>query len=152
MVLWRRIRPSRLTPKKYVLIIIGDWNAKVGSQEIPGVTGNLGLGVQNEVRQRLTELWQEKTLVITNTLFQQHKRWVYTRTTQDGQYHLNWLYSLLPRWRSSIQSAKTGQGADCGSDHNSLLPNSDLNWRKEGKPLDHSGMIYIKSLMIIQWK
>ena len=152
MVLWRRIRPSRLTPKKYVLIIIGDWNAKVGSQEIPGVTGKLGLGIRNEAGQRLIEFCQENALVITNTLFQQHKRRLYTRTPPDGQYHLNWLYSLLPRWRSSIQSAKTGQGADCGSDHDSLCQNSDLNWRKEGKPLDHSGMIYIKSLMIIQWK
>ena len=63
-----------LTPKKDVLFIIGDWNAKVRSQEIPGVTGKFGLGVQNEARQRLTEFCQENTLVIKNTLFQQHKR------------------------------------------------------------------------------
>ena len=63
-----------LTPKKDVLFIIGDWNAKVGSQEIPGVTGWFGLGVQNEAAQRLTEFCQENTLVIANTLFQQHKR------------------------------------------------------------------------------
>ena len=63
-----------LTPKKDVLFIIGDWNAKVGSQEIPGVTGKFGLGVQNEAGQKLTEFCQENTLVITNTLFQQHKR------------------------------------------------------------------------------
>ena len=63
-----------LTPKKDVLFIIGDWNAKVGSQEIPGVTGKFGLGVQSEAGQRLTEFCQENTLVIANTLFQQHKR------------------------------------------------------------------------------
>ena len=62
-----------LTPKKDVLVIIGDWNAKVGSQEIPGVKGKFGLGVQNEAGQRLMELCQENTLVIANTLFQQHK-------------------------------------------------------------------------------
>ena len=63
-----------LTPKKDVLFIIGDWDAKVGSQEIPGVTGKFGLGVENEAGQRLKEFCQENTLVITNTLFQQHKR------------------------------------------------------------------------------
>ena len=63
-----------LTPKKDVLFIIGDWNAKVGSQETPGVTGNFGLGVQNEARQRLIEFCQENALVIANTLFEQHNR------------------------------------------------------------------------------
>ena len=67
-----------LTSKKDVLFIIGDWNAKVGSQEIPGVTGKFTLGVQNEAGQRLTEFCQENTLVIANTLFQQHKRRLYT--------------------------------------------------------------------------
>ena len=63
-----------LTPPKNVLFIIGDWNAKVGSQETPGVTGKFGLGVQNEAGQRLIEFFQENALVIANTLFQQHKR------------------------------------------------------------------------------
>ena len=67
-----------LTPKKDVLFIIGDWNAKVGSQEIPGVTCKFGLGVQNEAGQRLIEFCQENALVIANTLFQQHKRRLYT--------------------------------------------------------------------------
>ena len=67
-----------LTPKKDVLFIIGDWNAKVGSQEIPGVMGKFGLGVQNEARQRLTEFCQENALVRANTLFQQHKGGLYT--------------------------------------------------------------------------
>ena len=66
-----------LIPQKYVLFITGDWNAKVGSQEIPGVTGKFGLGVQNEARQRLIGFCQENTLVIENTLFQQHKRRFY---------------------------------------------------------------------------
>ena len=69
-----------LTPKKDVLFIIGDLNAKVGSQEIPGVTGKFGLGVQNEAGQRLSEFCQKNTLVMANTLFQQHKRRHYTQT------------------------------------------------------------------------
>ena len=68
----------KLTPKKDVLFIIGDWNAKLGSQETPGVTGKFGLGVQNEAGQRLIEFCQENALVIANTLFQQHKRRLYT--------------------------------------------------------------------------
>ena len=74
-----------LTPKKDVLFI-GDWNAKVGSQETPGVTGKFGLGMQNEAGQRLNEYCQEKALVIANTLFQQHKRRLYTWTSSDGQH------------------------------------------------------------------
>ena len=75
-----------LTPKRDVLFIIGDGNAKVGSQEIPGVTGISGLGVQNEAGKRLTEFCQENALVISNTLFQQHKRRLYTWTSPDGQH------------------------------------------------------------------
>ena len=75
-----------LTPQKDVLVIIGDWNAKVGSQEIPGVTGKFGLGVQNEVGQRLTEFCQENALVKANIPFQQHKRRLYTWTSPDSQY------------------------------------------------------------------
>ena len=68
-----------LTPKKDVLFIIEDWNAKIGSQETPGVTGKFGLGVQNEAGQRLIDFCQENALVIANTLFQQHKRQIYIR-------------------------------------------------------------------------
>ena len=75
-----------LTPKKDVLFIIGDWNAQVGSQEIPGVTGKFGLGVPNEAGHRLSEFCQENTLIIANTLFQQHKRRLYTWILPDGQY------------------------------------------------------------------
>ena len=75
-----------LTPKKDVLLITGDWNAKVGSQETPRVTGKFGLGVQNEAGQRLIEFCQENALVMANTLLQQHKRRLCTWTSPDGQY------------------------------------------------------------------
>ena len=75
-----------LIPKKDVLFIIEDWNVKIGSQEIPGVTGKFGLGVQNEAGQRLTKFCQENTLVIGNTLLQQHKRRLYMWISPDGQY------------------------------------------------------------------
>ena len=75
-----------LTRKKDVLFIIGDWNAKVGSQETPGVTGKFGLGILNEAGQRLIEFCQENALVITNTHLQQHKRRLYTWTSPDGQH------------------------------------------------------------------
>ena len=117
-----------LTPQKDVLFILQDWNVKIGSQEIPGVTGKFGLGVQNEAGQRLIEFCHENALVIANTLFQQHKRRLYTRTSPDGQYRNQIDYILCSqRWRSSIQSAKTRLGADCGSVMNYLLPNSGLN-------------------------
>ena len=79
-------RPSRtkIKKKKDVLFIIWDWNAKVGSQEIPGVTGKFGLGAQNEAGQRLTEFCQENTLVIPNTLFQQHESPPYTWISSEG--------------------------------------------------------------------
>ena len=89
MVLWRPTRPSRTNTKKKkknVLFIIGDWNAKVGSQEKPGKTGKFGLGVQNEAGQRVKYFFQENMLVIANTLFQQPKRKLYTWTSPDGQY------------------------------------------------------------------
>ena len=82
-----------LTPKKDVLFIIGDWNAKIGTQGIPGVTDKLGLGVQNEAGQRLIEFSQENTLVIANTLFQQHERRLHTCTSPDGQHqnHIDYI-------------------------------------------------------------
>ena len=91
-----------LTSKKDVLFIIGDWNAKVGSEETPGITGKFGLGVWNETGQRLIEFCQENALVITNTRFQQHKRRLYTWTSPDGQ-HQNQIDNILcsQRWRNS---------------------------------------------------
>ena len=117
-----------LMPKEDVLFIIGDWNAKVGSQEIPGVTGKFDLGVQNEAGQRLTEFCQENALVIANTLFQQHKRRLYTWTSPDGQYR-NQIDCILcsQRWRSSIEPAKKDQELTVAQIMSSLLPNSDLN-------------------------
>ena len=103
----------KLTPKKDVLFIIGDLNAKVGSQETPGVTGKIGLGMRNEAEQRLIEFCQENALVIANPLFQQHKRRLYIWTSPDGQHQNQMDYILCrQRWRRSIQSKKTRQGAD----------------------------------------
>ena len=97
-----------LTPKKDVLFIIWDWNAKVGSQETPGVTGKFGLGMQNEAGERLIEFCQENALVIANTLFQQHKRRLYTWTSSAGQHRNQIDYILCSqRWRSAILATKT---------------------------------------------
>ena len=102
-----------LTPIKDVLFIIYKRNAKVGSQELPGVTGKFGLGVQNEAGQRLKEFCQKNAQVIANALFQQHKKRFYTWTSPDGQYQKQIDYILCSQlWRSSIQSAKTRPGAD----------------------------------------
>ena len=124
-----------LTPKKHVLFTIGDWNAKVGSQELPRVTGKFGVGVQNEEGHRLLEFCQENTLVIANTFFQQHKRRLYTWTSSDGQYWNQIDYILFGRiWRRSIQLAKTRSGADCGSDNELLIAKFRLKLKKVGKP------------------
>ena len=109
-----------LTPKKDVLFIIGDWNAKVGSQETPGVTDKFGLGMQNEAGQRLIEFCQKNALVI-QTPSSNNAR-LYTWTSADGQHQNQIDYILCSqRWRSSIQSTKTRPGADCGSDHELLI-------------------------------
>ena len=92
-----------LTPKKHVLFIIRDWNAKVGSQETPGVTRKFGLGMWNEAGQRLVEFCQDNALVIANTFFQQHKTRLYTWTSPFGQQGNQIDYTLCSqRWRSSI--------------------------------------------------
>ena len=93
----------------------------------------IGLGILNEAGQRLTEFCQENALVIANTLFQQHKRRLYTWTSPDGQHRYETDYILCSqRWRSSIQSAKTRPGADCGSDHEHLIAKFRL-MKKVGK-------------------
>ena len=117
---------------------LGDWNAKVESQETPWVTGTFGLGVQNEAEQRLIEFCQENSLVIENTLFQQHKRRLHHQmantkiiliiffAAKDGDA----LYSQQKQdWELTVAQIMS-----------SLLPNSDWNLRKWRKPLDHSGM------------
>ncbi|KAF7245610.1 Craniofacial development protein 2 [Varanus komodoensis] len=123
-----------LTPKNDVLIIMGDWDAKVGSQKITGITGKFGLGVQNEAGHRLVEFNQENTLVTANTLFQQPRRRLYTWTSPDGQHRNQIDYVLCSqRWRSSIQSVETRPGADCGSDHELLVAKFRLKLKKVGK-------------------
>ena len=98
-----------ITPPTDVLFIIGDWNAKVGNQETPGVPGKFGLGVQNEAGQRLIEFCQENALVIANTLFQLHKRRLYTWTLPDGQHQNQIDYILCSqRWRLTVSKNKTG--------------------------------------------
>ena len=111
-----------------------DWNAKVGRQEITGVTGKFGLGLQNEAKQRLTEFCQGKALVIANTLFQQRRGRLYTWTSPDVQYKNQIDYILCSqKWRSSIQSAKTRPGAGCGSDHELLIVKFRLKLKKVEK-------------------
>ena len=104
------------------------------NQEISGVTGKFGHEVQNEEGQRLTEFCQENVLVITNTFFQQHERRFYTWTSPDGQHRNQIDYILCSqRWGSSIQSAKTRLGADCGSDHELLIAKFKLKLKKVGE-------------------
>ena len=102
--------------------------------ETPGVTGKFGLGVQNEAGQRLIEFCQENALAIASTLFQQHKRRLYTWTSPDGQHQNQIAYILCSqRWRSSIQSTKTRSGAGCVSDHEVLITKFRLKLKKVGK-------------------
>ena len=122
-----------LTPPKDVFFIIRDWNAQVGSQEIPGITSKFGLGVPNEAGQRWIQFCQENTLVIANTFFQQHKRRLYTWTSPDDQYQNQIDCICSQRWRSSIQSAKTRQGVDHGSDYELLIATYRLKLKKVGK-------------------
>ena len=117
---------SELIPKKDVLFIIGDWNAKVGSQETPGVAGNFSLGVRNEAGQRLIEFCQENALVIANTLFQQHKRRLYTWTSQDGQQKIRLILFFAAKDGEALYSQqKQDQELTVAQIMNSLLPNSD---------------------------
>ena len=149
-VLWDLLDYLELTLKKDVLFITGDWNTKVGSQEICEVRGKFGLEVQNEARQRLTEFCQDNALVIANTLFQQHKRRLYTWTSTGGQ-HQNQIDHILcsQRWRSSIQSAKTRLGADCGSHNVLLIAKFRLKLKKVGKTTRPFSYVLTKSLRII---
>ena len=117
-----------LTPKKDVLFIIGDWNAKVGSQETPGVTGKFGLGIQNEAGQRLTEFCQENTMVIANTLFQQHKRRLYTWTSPMLNTEIRLIIFFAAKDGEALYSQqKQDWELTMAQIMNSLLPNSDLN-------------------------
>ena len=110
---------------------MGDWKAKGGSQETPGVTGKIGLGVQNDGGQRLTDFCQENSL---DTLFQQNKGKLYTWTSPDGQHQNQIDYILWSQsWRNSIQSAKIRPGADGGSAHELLTGKFRLKLKKVGE-------------------
>ena len=116
------------TPNKDVFFIIGDWNAKIGSQETPGVIGKFGLGVQNEAGQRLIECCQENTMVIANTLFQQHKRRLYTWTYQMVNIEIRLIIFFAAKDGEALYSQqKHDQELTVAQIMNSLLPNSDLN-------------------------
>ena len=148
--------PGRLqstNTKKDVHFIIGDWNAKVGSQEIPRVTGKFGLGIQNETGQRLTEFCQENARFIVSTLFNNTKEdSTHGPRPPDGQYWNQIDYILCSqRWKSSVQSVKTRLGDGCGSDHELLIAKFKLQLKKVGEtsrpfrndlnqiPYDYSG-------------
>ena len=120
------MRPSR-TNAQNVLFMIRDWNAKLGSQEIPGGPGKFGLGVQNEAGQRLTEFCQENALVIANTIFQQHKRRLYTWTSPDGQHRnqTDYIFFAAKDGEALYSQQKQDQELTVAQTMNSLLPNSD---------------------------
>ena len=113
-----------LTPKKDILFTTGVWNAKIGSQEIPGVTGEFGLGVQNEAGQRLLEFCQENALVMANTLFQQHKRRLYTWTSPEIRLII---FFVAKDGEALYSQQKQDRELTVAQIMNSLLPNSDLN-------------------------
>ena len=121
-----------LTPKKDVLFIIGDWNAKVGSQETPDETGKFGLGLQNEAGQRLIEFCQENALVVANTLFHQHQ------DSTRGHHQMvstkiRLIIFFVAKDGEARYSQKTRPGADCGSDHELLI----AKFRLEGSRKNH---------------
>ena len=129
---------SELTPQKGILFIMGDWNAKVGSQEIPGVTG--------QVWPWSTKWGRKKTNRVLPRECTGHSKHPFP-TTRETTLHMDitipksdWLYSCSQRWRNSTQSAKTRPGAACGSDHELLIAKCRLKLKKVGKPLSHSGM------------
>ena len=118
----------KLKPPKDVLFIIGDWNAKVGSQETPGVTGKFGLGVWNEAGQRLIEFYQENELVIANILFQQHKRRLYTWTSLMVNTEIRLIMFFAAKIGEALNSQqKQDRELTVAQIMNSLLPSSDLN-------------------------
>ena len=115
----------------YVLFIIGEWNAKVWSQETPGVTGKFGLGIWKEAGQRLIEFWQENALIIANILFQQHKRRLYTWTSLMVNTEIRLIMFFAAKIGEALNSQqKQDRELTVAQIMNSLLPSSDLNWRK----------------------
>ena len=133
-----------LTPKKDVLFILRDWNAEVGSQETPGVTGKFALGMRNEAGQRLIEFCQENALLIANTLFQQHKMSTHgNHQTVNIKIRLIIFFAAKDGEAQQKQSAKTRPGADCGSDHELLITKFRLKLKKVGKTMEE---LYKKDL------
>ena len=115
--------------------------------------GKFGLGEQNEAGQRLVEFFQENTLIIANTLVQQHKRRLYTWISPNGPHQNHTDYILCSqRWRSSIQSEKTRQGVNCGSDHELIIDKFRLKFKKVGKIIRPLRYDLNQSLTVIQWK
>ena len=134
MVLRGLTRPFRTNNQNRCPFYYRGLECRSQSQETSGVTGKFGLGGQNEAGQRLIEFCQENTLVIANIFFQQHKRRLYTWTSPDGRYQNQIDYILCSQiWKSSVQSAKTRLGADCGSDHELLIAKFRLQLKKVGK-------------------
>jgi len=125
-------RPSRTNTKKWCPFIIGDWNAKVQSQEISKITSKFGKVVQNEAGQRLIEFCQQDALVIPNPLPTTQETTLHMDITRSSIPKLDWLYSLQLKMRNPIQSAKTRPGADCGSDHELLVTKFRLKVKKVG--------------------
>ena len=127
-------RPSRTNTQKRCPFHYRGLECKSRKSRNTWVTGKFGLGVRNEAGQRLIEFFQENTLIIANTVFQQHKRRLYKWTSPDGKHRNQMDYILCSqRWRNSIQSAKTRPGADCGSDHELLIGTFRLKLKKVGK-------------------
>ena len=149
-VLWRPTRPFRTNTQKRCPFHYRGLECK--SRKSRNTWGNRQIWPWNTEwsRAKAIGFCQENALVIANTLFQQHKTRLYTWTSPDGQ-HRNQIDYILrsQRWRSSIQSAKTRQGADCGSDHELLIASSDLNWRTQGKT---TRPFRYDLKQIIQWK
>ena len=152
MALWRPTRSLRTNTEKRCPFSHWGLECKSRKSRNTGSNRQFGLGVQNEGGQRLIELYQENALVTPNTLFKQYKRRLYTWTSLDGQdrNQINSIFAAKDG-EALYGQEKQDQELTVAQIMNSLLPNSDLNW-KWGKPLDHSGMMEIKSFTIIQWK
>ena len=134
MVLWRPTRPSRTNSQKRYPFYYRGLECKRRKSRDTWSNRQIWPWSTKRSRSKVTEFCQENALVIANTLFQQHKRRLYTRTSPDGQ-HWNQIDSILPsqRWRSSIQPAKTRPGADCGTDHKLLTAKFRFKLKKVGK-------------------
>ena len=134
MVLGRPTRPFRTNTQKRCPFHYRGLERKSRKSRNPWSNSKFGLGLQNEAGQRLIEFCQENTLLIANTLLQQHKRRLYTWTSSDGRHRNQTDYILCSqRWRNSIQSAKTRPGADCGSDHELRIAKFRFILKKIGK-------------------